>query len=256
MHALGVLEFEQWRTLYDANDVARLHGTIRIATGTGAPPLILEASGVALPSGELTLSIIHAGGWSPLSVSSPFASLFSTPRFNGTLRTIPGVGLFAAAAVRFAEPLSLFPDMVVIGGIRASEGPMLRLNWTLPDTPGANTTVGVNLAATVRMANMPSLPISGDLRSDAASRLTALAPADLVALTEMEPSMNGIDGIDGVLASASGRRLQSGPASVPAELTALWSPLQEIAPNLQVPELDGLLELLPSGEVNLRRGLA
>ena len=150
----GVLDLQQWSVVYHA-ETPEVHGTIRIAS-EAASPLVLDAFGEITDGGGVQMTVHHAGGWSPLG-TSPFADLFTSPEFNGTLTCTPGVGLSMVAKAQFKQPLSILPS-VALEGLDAATGPTLGVNLTLPEAAG-NTSMVISVAALMQIADLPKLPL-------------------------------------------------------------------------------------------------
>ena len=133
--------------------------------------------------GAIRLAVAHNGGWSP--VTGEFASLLSTPAFNGTLdMRVDGVFLTFVGSALYTQPIVLRHNLAVLtaySGV-APIGPMISMELVLPfnsSVPSFNVSFasGLQFGGPHTIA-FPLLAVEGLLSSAGTSelRLTSAAP--------------------------------------------------------------------------------
>ena len=96
----------------------------------GASGFAANVSGVvSTAEATASLTVSHAGGWSPLT--GAFSSLFTTPPFSGTCKLgVAGVHTSLSADASWAEAIDVVPCMLSLTGGDTDAGPRLKVPLT------------------------------------------------------------------------------------------------------------------------------
>ena len=82
-------------------------GSIRVG-GSGASGFLANVSGTINAAAQsASVSLSHAGGWSPLDPTAELSSLLATPAFDGSLALGPSPRISLSAEVAYLAPIEL-----------------------------------------------------------------------------------------------------------------------------------------------------
>ena len=157
----------------------RTSGTVHVG-GEGGFDAILGGE-IAVDgdrSTSVTLTIAHAGGWSP--VSGKLSSSFATPAFQGSVSFGSNSAIALRASAQWLNNLTLVEDLLVITAHPATGAPGATLSVTL-DRPDGSTpfsyavflTAGLQLGS--NSSGIPLLEVTGSFVSSGTS--TCALPA-------------------------------------------------------------------------------
>ena len=126
-------------------------------------------------SASATLTISHAGGWSP--VSGSLASKFLTPAFSGSVTFKDDTSIQLSAEAQWTTDITLVSGVLVITKHPISTGTGAKLSVSLNRTAGGtSTSYAVGLLAGLRLGSassaIPLLAVTGSLVSSGTSTLT------------------------------------------------------------------------------------